>query len=79
MWVSLVVKSYFGPMVIAWTTLFSVYYLFEYGELRAIPIISLLINWIFGKAGSWIQLVYLIAIGFYCVSSSIYDSIIHRS
>jgi hypothetical protein len=63
-------KSYLGPLTASFCLSCEVYFLFEYGQLRPIPLLSALAGWVFEFAPDAISAVYLVISVLYCLVSS---------
>lgn len=67
-------KSWLGPLTVMVTLGFACYFLFSYGELRPIPFIQSLFDWVFSGAPSWMSATYTLCVAGYALGGSIYDS-----
>jgi len=67
-------KVWFGPIAIGIVVCSTVYFFFEYGEFRAIPLLNTILGWIFSNFNEWIKATYMIGTGLYILGSTIYDS-----
>jgi len=67
-------KSYLGPVVASFVACCEVYFLFEYGELRPLPLLSALAEWVFEFGPEWLAGTYLVLQTVYCLVSSGIDT-----
>ena len=70
----LIFKSYFGPMFTMFVLSSGIYFGFEYGELRYIPILSGMFDWLFSNTPGFFKMSYLIGSTVYISLSSLYDT-----
>lgn len=71
---SLCIKSYLGPVVLAFTLSFVTYHYFEYGVFKTVPFIQSVLGWAFSKTPEWLSTAYLICVCVYSLGASSFDS-----
>jgi hypothetical protein len=52
----------------------TVYYLFEYGQFQAIPVLESFLDLVFSVLPTWMETLYIVTSGLYLLGSSIHDS-----
>jgi prepilin-type N-terminal cleavage/methylation domain-containing protein len=72
--VSLMVKSYLGPLTVALALSSVVYFLLTYGELRTIPLIQGVFDWVFTGAPRWLSWAYAAIVALYSLGGAIHDT-----
>jgi hypothetical protein len=58
--VALLAKSYFGPLTTGYVLGWEAYLLISYQEFEAVPILSILLDWVFKGLPSWVPIAYLV-------------------
>lgn len=53
-------KSYFSPAIFACVLSYAIYGYFEYDKLQLLPVLSNLLDWLFGKMPTWVEGVYML-------------------
>lgn len=68
-----IVKSYFGPLILTFLLCVSIYYLFEYGQIKHIPLVSMLYHWAFEELPGWVEITYYVLVIINCFGGSLFD------
>lgn len=52
------VKSYLAPVVFTSVVSYAIYSLFESSHVKLLPVISVVLDWLFGKMPGWVEVLY---------------------
>ena len=74
-WIVVTAKGYFGPLVVGFVISFAIYNLFEFQELRAIPIFRAIGDWVFASSSSALHWTYVGIIFTYSFGTSLRESL----
>lgn len=69
----LIVKTYFGPLVLGYVVSASIYFWFEDGELHLLPVFEQLLDWVFFSVSKPVHVLYTVLVGGYALKSNLHE------